>query len=64
MQLTSITMTWMKDQWALRINLFHLSSHFGDDYIFRNDIEDYTPESLTYEQGNPSMADLVIESVQ
>lgn len=47
-------MTWMKDHWALRINMFHLSSHFGDDYIFRNDIEDYTPESLTYEQADIS----------
>lgn len=45
-----IPMTWIKDSWALRLNLFHLSSHFGDDYIFRNDIEDYTPASLTYEQ--------------
>lgn len=45
-----IPITLMKDSWALRLNLFHLSSHFGDDYIFRNDIEDYTPASLTYEQ--------------
>lgn len=44
--------TLMKDHWALRVNMFHLSSHFGDDYIFRNDIEDYTPESLTYEQAD------------
>ena len=45
-----LPLSWRKDNLAIRLNVFHLSSHFGDDLIFRYDLEDYEPDPLTYEQ--------------
>lgn len=33
-----------------RIRVYHISSHLGDDYIFRNSIRAPTPNSVNYEQ--------------
>ena len=33
-----------------RIRVYHISSHLGDDYIFRNSITAPTPNSVNYEQ--------------
>ena len=33
-----------------RIRMYHISTHNGDDYMIRNDIESYTPNANNYEQ--------------
>ncbi len=32
-----------------RFRFYHISSHLGDDYLFRNAIQAYTPNSVNYE---------------
>lgn len=39
-----------KNKFSLRFRLFHISSHLADDYIFRNNITEPTPNTLNYEQ--------------
>lgn len=39
-----------KDNLMLRLRIYHLSSHMGDDYIFRDSISSYYRNNNTYEQ--------------
>ena len=36
--------------WDYRLRIFHLSSHWGDDYMIRNHITAYIPNAVNYEQ--------------
>jgi hypothetical protein len=42
--------SYRKKRTALRLRLFHISSHLADDYIIRNNITSPTPNTLNYEQ--------------
>ena len=39
-----------KKNWTYRLRLFHVSSHWGDDYMIRNHIYAYIPNAVNYEQ--------------
>jgi len=41
---------WQMKNLQLRFRLYHLSSHMGDDYIFRDSITSYYRNNNTYEQ--------------
>ncbi|MEM9022472.1 MAG: DUF1207 domain-containing protein [Bacteroidota bacterium] len=35
---------------AFRLRMWHISSHLGDDYLIRNNITDFSPDPINYEQ--------------
>jgi len=37
-------------KWNYRLRIFHVSSHWGDDYMIRNHIYHYIPNAVNYEQ--------------
>ena len=37
-------------KWNYRLRMFHVSSHWGDDYMIRNHIYHYIPNAVNYEQ--------------
>ena len=43
-------LSFIKNQNKFRIQLFHISSHIGDDYIYRNQSYDLNNKSVNYEQ--------------
>ncbi|MFC2137600.1 DUF1207 domain-containing protein [Bacteroidota bacterium] len=46
----------VKDIFSLRLRLFHISSHFADDYILRDSISPRTTSELDYEQADFTFA--------
>ena len=46
----SLLLNYRIQKWALRLRVFHKSSHLADDYILRNNITEPNPGTLNYEQ--------------
>lgn len=45
----SVIYNLLRNSHVWRFRFYHLSSHLGDDYLFRNSIQAYTPNSVNYE---------------
>ncbi len=45
----SVIYNLLRNNHVWRFRFYHLSSHLGDDYLFRNAIQYYTPNSVNYE---------------
>jgi hypothetical protein len=43
-------LSFVKTQNKFRFQMFHISSHLGDDYIYRNEVFDLNNKSVNYEQ--------------
>jgi hypothetical protein len=45
-----IPLIYHAQKWTYRLRMFHVSSHWGDDYMIRNHIYHYIPNAVNYEQ--------------
>lgn len=43
-------LTWYFKPWTIRLRVYHLSAHMGDDYMIRNEIHNYVRNNNNYEQ--------------
>ncbi len=48
--LIGMPLTWKRNNWLLRLRVYHLSAHIGDDYMIRNKITGYYRNNNNYEQ--------------
>lgn len=43
-------LTWLRNNWRIKLRVYHLSAHMGDDYMIRNNITGYYRNNNNYEQ--------------
>ncbi len=48
--MVGIPLVWTNHQWSMRVRIFHLSAHMGDDYMLRNKIDSYYKNNNNFEQ--------------
>jgi len=52
----SLLVSYLYGDWAFRLRSYHISSHWGDDFIIKNNITEFTENPVNYEQTDFTVA--------